>query len=1052
MRNKQGVQLHKSAKRIASLALCCALLLTCLPTAFAAETALGTDSPQVRNLQVTRDTGTYDAGAYGAVDANDPMYWMGQGMATPAVATVGDQNAAKVWFGNYWQADTTTKTPVLWRTLSSGGGANWQGRPEPYPGRVTLITECIQNAIKFDETTVHWQDESYDWNQYWYNRAGGTSSDLRAWLNGVNTGGMVTDNVDSRKGKGSLTGLKEPYYTAAFDDRERSMIVPTLINMEQGIGWGGAYGNNGVPSSVTDKVFVLSYSDCFAYFNPSPADDYYFGVNGYSRTFITPNVRNSSFLVSSASGASPSVSQAYPSWTRTPSEIGPKEQVRTSDNGDWNSTRVIDRNMVRPAINLDPQGVMFVAASDQGYAPGVSPTLTATSGGQSIKFTTSYPGTYRVFTRGGTPGGLVGIYRKPDTTKLQVTCSVVPPGDNYLGVLVVNTATRQKYVGRVAQVGGSEASVEVSLPAGVTSDMGGYKVFAWLENETNKAVSSVVGGDLYSPPPEPPPPTITGQIQDPAGWAQAKNIGASVTDGGAGTNGLNRVFYSTDLNAVDGTRMQDTGNNWYVGGNLTVPGQYYIIAYNNIGKRTSVPITVDNIDRAAPSIADQGQAPAGWATEKSIGANVWDTESGLNRVFYSTDPNAATGTAMTHQDGNWYTALGLTVPGTYYIIAYDNAGNRSAVPVVVDHIDRTPPTVGSTAADPPGWSNTESFTLTAAGLADDPGGSGVAGAEYSLDSTFTAGVTEMTLDAGAATATATVTPQEGETTYYIRAKDVAGNAGEAKSVVTKRDLTAPDVSNIFFDDQSTGMTRVTFLAEDVPKEGLSSSSGMKRVQWKAGADGTYADAVVDTSYADDLHYFFNVSTADTDATEYYIRAEDNAANTNEVRALDQKGTISVNAPAKMLFAVYPNTFDKQFYSPQYEVANLSETVRTKVSVVGFQETGNTDGSPNAFGLVSQGTALPENDDHIVLYMQPGGTPGAFRNFGRYNLLPDVLDEVHGLTLGTLEKKTPTGGANEQGKYTFDGDVPHYDLTKLRSTTLRAGFGMTLKFEKDNTVA
>ena len=65
MRNKQGVQLHKSAKRIAALALCCALLLTCLPTAFAAETALGTDSPQVRNLQVTRDSnGIQDVGTY----------------------------------------------------------------------------------------------------------------------------------------------------------------------------------------------------------------------------------------------------------------------------------------------------------------------------------------------------------------------------------------------------------------------------------------------------------------------------------------------------------------------------------------------------------------------------------------------------------------------------------------------------------------------------------------------------------------------------------------------------------------------------------------------------------------------------------------------------------------------------------------------------------------------------------------------------------------------------------------------------------------------------
>ena len=94
-------------------------------------------------------------------------------------------------------------------------------------------------------------------------------------------------------------------------------------------------------------------------------------------------------------------------------------------------------------------------------------------------------------------------------------------------------------------------------------------------------------------------------------------------------------------------------------------------------------------DTAAPAITDvQNNAGQIFATITDTGG------SGLTDVFWSWTDGATSGTALLSADGDRY----MTEPGVisdngaYYIVAYDNAGNRSQYAINVSNIDKEAPT------------------------------------------------------------------------------------------------------------------------------------------------------------------------------------------------------------------------------------------------------------------------------------------------------------------------------------------------------------------------
>ena len=127
----------------------------------------------------------------------------------------------------------------------------------------------------------------------------------------------------------------------------------------------------------------------------------------------------------------------------------------------------------------------------------------------------------------------------------------------------------------------------------------------------------------------------------------------------------------------------------------------------------------------------------------------------------------------------------MCIRDSYYVVALDNANNRTEVPVVIDKIDYNKPTVASAAISPVDWTN-GNHTVTASGIADT-GGSGISQVFLATSATAASG-TNMEYNAANGTATVTTALAEGTTTYYIRVKDGAGNFSDAvPSVVAKRD-------------------------------------------------------------------------------------------------------------------------------------------------------------------------------------------------------------------------------------------------------------------------
>ncbi|MEG1754030.1 MAG: hypothetical protein RR234_08970, partial [Christensenella sp.] len=275
----------------------------------------------------------------------------------------------------------------------------------------------------------------------------------------------------------------------------------------------------------------------------------------------------------------------------------------------------------------------------------------------------------------------IGKTAAGDASKVNVSYSgMTGGGDNYLGVMLVNKATNQKYVGRVAQAAGASGSVDVTLPAGVSMDAN-YRMFAWLESETNKATSAPVAQnmDLYTPP------VVSNVQQNPnaATWANSKTISATVTDN---KEGVRRVWYNTSATDPSKTsgEMPLTSGSTYTSDAFIVPSTFYVWAADNAGNTTAtgVEIAVEKVDGVPPVISEVMHTTAG--TKQRVSARVVDQHTAVSRVFCSTDRNATKTTAgiieMSNAAGTdiWESAEFAADTAEYYVIAYDARDNRAA--------------------------------------------------------------------------------------------------------------------------------------------------------------------------------------------------------------------------------------------------------------------------------------------------------------------------------------------------------------------------------------
>lgn len=183
--------------------------------------------------------------------------------------------------------------------------------------------------------------------------------------------------------------------------------------------------------------------------------------------------------------------------------------------------------------------------------------------------------------------------------------------------------------------------------------------------------------------------------------------------------GLAEQAYSYDggVSFTDETVMTVSGN-----------GSYEVMLTDSLGNRGTVPVTVENIDKAAPDILDIVQIEEGWQPKSvtmQIQAEDQEGGAGLHAQSYSLDGE------------NWQEGAEFlfTENGTYHAWVRDALENENGKEFVVNRIDCTPPVIEKLETSEKGiWEDKVFVTIQAKDLQPDGSeGCGLAEQAYSLD-------------------------------------------------------------------------------------------------------------------------------------------------------------------------------------------------------------------------------------------------------------------------------------------------------------------------------
>ncbi len=174
-------------------------------------------------------------------------------------------------------------------------------------------------------------------------------------------------------------------------------------------------------------------------------------------------------------------------------------------------------------------------------------------------------------------------------------------------------------------------------------------------------------------------PTGTHSI-NPTNWTNGDvTITLNTTDDMSGVKRIKKP---------DGSYIYSVSTIYVVSAN----GSYTFVLEDNVGNTRNYTVTINNIDKTAPT-GSLSHSPTNWAnTDVKIHWSVADANSGVKQI------KLPDGTIKTTATGD-YT---VSQNGTYTFVVYDVAGNTLTLQETVTNIDKTPPT-GSLSHNPTDW-------------------------------------------------------------------------------------------------------------------------------------------------------------------------------------------------------------------------------------------------------------------------------------------------------------------------------------------------------------
>lgn len=162
------------------------------------------------------------------------------------------------------------------------------------------------------------------------------------------------------------------------------------------------------------------------------------------------------------------------------------------------------------------------------------------------------------------------------------------------------------------------------------------------------------------------------------------------------TNGDVTITLNTtdDMSGVKRIKKPDGSYIYSISTIYVVPanGSYTFVLEDNVGNTRNYTVTINNIDKTAPT-GSLSHSPTNWVnTDVKIHWSVADANSGFKQI------KLPDGTIKTTATGD-YT---VSQNGTYTFVVYDVAGNTLTLQETVTNIDKTLPT-GSLSHNPTDW-------------------------------------------------------------------------------------------------------------------------------------------------------------------------------------------------------------------------------------------------------------------------------------------------------------------------------------------------------------
>ena len=310
-------------------------------------------------------------------------------------------------------------------------------------------------------------------------------------------------------------------------------------------------------------------------------------------------------------------------------------------------------------------------------------------------------------------------------------------------------------------------------------------------------------------------------ISAPSGWQYSSatvrfeggtDTGTSLPDWSATPgdygSGINHYEYMVDNALWLGCPVGDTSLTITKGGITTITARTADGAGNASDQRATVQVYIDTVAPNAPTVTPSTTAWTNQDVAVTIKDN-GDTYSGVARTEYSLDNGSwATGTSVTVSAHGKHTVSGRVI---------DNVGRISSTTSKTVLVDKVAPVISSVSQTPN--SGHTAMTLAVSATDADSGVQGYA-------------VTTGKTTPGANAFSTSAPTVSGNGTYYVWARDHAGNISSAKEIrVTALDIVPPtaSVSTQRTWDANTNWAKVT-ASDD--------NSGVVAIGWASSASGT----------------------------------------------------------------------------------------------------------------------------------------------------------------------------------------------------------------------